>query len=382
MSTDSVGVTSGAAMQTLQMSAELATRGHEIDLLFTDDGELRPEWEAFCRSVRQIPRNKFSRKRAVRDLVGLTPGIWAAVRNRPDVVYVNSPEELVFGLCAGFAARAPVICHLHFEWTYPLFPRLAARADRNIVVSQYLWNRYVEKGVAPSQLVVVHNGIALGDYPPATDEDRAAARRQLELPEEAFLALYFGRLDGVKGVDVLLRAWAELALPPETARLLIVGSATLAPDPDAELRHLQAMAPPGCHWLPMQRDVVTPLHAADVVVVPSTWDESFGRTVVEGLAAGLPVVASRVGGIPEILDRELSPFLFERGSETELAERLASVVNWRKERPDLGRECTVHAARFGIAQMVDGIERVLQDCGAPGGAHEPTRMNSGAGDAP
>jgi glycosyltransferase involved in cell wall biosynthesis len=55
----------------------------------------------------------------------------------------------------------------------------------------------------------------------------------------------------------------------------------------------------------MRRDVITPLHAADVVVVPSTYDEPFGRAVIEGMATGRPVVTSRVGGMPEILEGDV-----------------------------------------------------------------------------
>jgi glycosyltransferase involved in cell wall biosynthesis len=361
VSTESIGVKSGVALQTLDVCRELATRGYEIDLLFLEEGVLRPEWEKFCRSMCQIPTATFNRKRAVRDLISLAPSVKAAMRSRPDVIYVNRPQELAFGLLAGLVARAPVICHVHHSFSYPLFPRLAARANRVVVVSEFLRNEYIEKGVAPSQVVTIHNGITLGDYPPATARERATARQQLDLPEDAFIALFFGRLDKVKGVDVLLRAWAHLALPPDVARLLIVGSTVYSDDAQAELKDLHALATPGCHWLPMQRDVVTPLHAADVVAVPSTWDDPFPRTVLEGLAAGLPVIAARVGGIPEMLDRELTPFLFERGSDTELAALLASLVTWREERPQLGRECSAHAARFGIGQMVDNLEPILQD---------------------
>jgi glycosyltransferase involved in cell wall biosynthesis len=365
MNTSSIGVVDGVALQTFQVSKELAGRGYPIDLLFNQDGELRPEWESFCHSMRQVPTFRFSRTRAVRGLIGLTPAVRAAVRARPDVIYVNSPEALVFGLCSGLVARARVVCHLHGDFPSPMLSRLAGRAHRIIAVSEFLRSQYISYGVAPSKVVTIHNGITLGDFPPATDQQRTAARRKLDLPEDVFIALFFGRLDDVKGIDVLLRAWAQLGLPADRARLLIVGSVIQQRDPEGTLRELQASAPPGCHWLPMQRDVVTPLHAADVVAVPSLYDDPFPRTVLEGLAAGLPVVASRVGGIPEMLDGDFSPFLFERGSDSELADRLASLVNWRRDRPDLGQRCSAHVAeRFGIGQMVDQIERLLQDAAA------------------
>jgi glycosyltransferase involved in cell wall biosynthesis len=362
MNIHSLGIDSGVELQAFQMSRELARRGYQIDLLFNQDGELGPEWRSFCHSATQVPTFSFSRKRAVRDVIQLAPAVRAAVHARPDVVYVHSENWLPFALSSGLIARAPVVCHLHKAFQRPTFSRLAARVHRLIAVSEYLRDVYIGVGVAPSQVVVVHNGIDVGDYPPATEVQRAAARRELGLPEDVFVALFFGRLDPEKGTEVLLKAWRDLALPVDRARLLIVGSPTVSPDPDARLKDLEALEPPGCHWLPMRLDVVTPLHAADVVAVPSLFEDPCPRTVLEGLAAGLPVVGSRVGGIPEMLDRDLTPFLFERGSDSELGDLLASLVNWREDRPELGRQCSAHAAeRFDIGHMVDGIERVLED---------------------
>jgi glycosyltransferase involved in cell wall biosynthesis len=361
LSTKWVTLTGGVEMQVLQLSRELARRGHQIDLLFNRDGELRPEFEKFCHSTTQVSTFRFSRKRAVRDVITMVPAVRTAVRHHPDVVYVNHPDELVFGLLSGLISRAPAVSHLHTARPTAMVSQLAARSHGLIACSEFVRDRYVEAGVDPSKVEVVHNGIDLGDYPPASETQRSAARHRLGVPEDAFVVLFLGRLDAEKGTEVLLRAWQHLALSPERARLLIVGSPTLSSDPAARLRELHGMAPQGCHWLPAQRDVLTPLHAADVMAVPTTGDEPFGRVVVEGLAAGLPVVASRVGGIPEILDDDLASFLFERASEEELATQLASLVDWRADRPDLGEQCTAHAgARVGILQMADGIERILR----------------------
>jgi glycosyltransferase involved in cell wall biosynthesis len=359
--------TGGTEMQMLQMSRELASRGHQIDLLYNQAGELNSDFEAFCHSMSKVPTFYFSKNRAPQDLLHLAPAVWASVRARPDVVYVNTESEMVFGLLAGFASRAPAVCHLHGtvltkeEIEAGMTPRLFARARAVIACSEFVRNQFLEAGVDPEKITAVHNGIDLSQYPPATDTQRLEARRTLGLPEDAFITLFMGRLEVEKGIDVLLDAWRHLDLSPDSARLLIVGSAGLFSSAEGRLEALQDAAPPGCDWLPMRRDVLTPLHAADVLVMPSMWNEAFGRVVVEGLAAGLPSVASRVGAVPEILSGFLADFIFEKGSSTELADRLASLVDWRTKRPELGQQCAqVAAERFGIATMVDKVEAVLQ----------------------
>jgi glycosyltransferase involved in cell wall biosynthesis len=359
--TEWLTLTGGLEVQVLQLHRELARRGHEIDLLFERDGELRPEYEAFCRSTTRVPNLMFSRRRALRDLARFVPAVRAARKAQPDVVFLNNMRELPLGLLAGRITGAPVVSHQHLEDSMWMLPRLAARAHCLIACSAFIRDTFVEAGVAPSQVEVVLNGIDLASYTPATESERSAARQAFGLPEDVFVAMFFSRLDPDKGVEVLLRAWRRLGWSPDEARLLIVGSPTHSPDPEARLREVQALSSPGCEWVPFRRDVLTPLHAADVVVVPSI-AEAFGRVVVEGLAAGLPVVGSQVGGIAESLSGELEPFLFEPGSDVELAERLSSLRNWRHDRPELGERChAIAAERFGIERMADDIERILAD---------------------
>jgi glycosyltransferase involved in cell wall biosynthesis len=367
LATNYLTPTGGIELQMLQMSRELSRRGHRIDLLYNRNGELHSEFQEFCYTMSEVPTFISSRKWDIRGHIRLLPAVWAAVRTRPDVVHVVGLDQLGFGLVSGLISRAPVVCNLvglsSSTIMAGMMPRLCVRADRFVACSSFVRNQFIEAGIDPAQITVVHNGIELEEYPPATVDQRAAARRIFGLPEDAFVTLYFGRLEAEKGVEVLLEAWRHLALPPDRARLLVVGSAAPDGNPEGRVQDLQSMAPPGCHWLPGRRDVITPLHAADVVAVPSMY-EAFGRVVVEGLAAGLPVVASRVGGIPEILDGDLDAFLFERGSAVELAERLASLVDWRNERPSLGERCTASAERFGIGRMVDEVERILRDTAA------------------
>src|SRR5208283_3415617 len=116
------------------------------------------------------------------------------------------------------------------------------------------------------------------------------ARRELGLPDAPLLVLYFGRIDPTKGVDVLTRALGRLDTAARPVELLVVGSAF----DDAWASDTLAASPVPAHRLPMRTDVVTPLHAADVVVVPSVCEEAFGRTVIEALATGRPVIASHI----------------------------------------------------------------------------------------
>ena len=99
---------------------------------------------------------------------------------------------------------------------------------------------------------------------------------------------------------------------------------------------------------------------SDVTVLPSLWSEPFGRTNIESMACGTPVVASRIGGITEILTGEFQAGLFEPGNEQDLADTLSRIISWREKDPDLGKRCRDHVlSNYTLDKMVDGIEKVL-----------------------
>lgn len=358
-SLDSVG---GTEVNVFQTARELSRRGHQIDLLSPRAGALEAEYRSFCRSVNRTPIFDFARNRGLRDLIRMTPAVWSAVSRRPDVIYANRFSEVVWAAISGTLARAPVVCHLH-EIRNRRPGNWPARRIRFIAVSEYLRRAWIDVGLPPERIAVVQNGIDPQFYRPGGMPERSEARAQLGLPEEGFVVLYYGRLDPEKGVEVLLDAWGRLGVAPGEGRLVLLGSASLHhPDPAGYERFLHARAPAGCSWLPPRADVLPFLHAADVVAVPSIWEEPFGRVVIEAMATGRPVVASRTGGIPEILSGSFKDLMVDPGDSAALATALGALMGWRQSKPELAARCADHIRhRFSLEQTVDGIERVLTD---------------------
>ena len=258
------------------------------------------------------------------------------------MIYVHRFRDVICARLTGRLTGAPVACHLRDTFHDGTTSRLAGWADRFIAVSEATRDSWVDDGLDRARVDVVHTGIDPLQYPPGDQLERLEARAVLGLPADVFVALYYGRLDVDKGIDLLLEAWRRLGLSADHGRLVLQGRPVLASDPARYLRELHQRAPQGCHWLPMRDDVLTVLRAADVVVLPSV-TEGLSRTVLEGMASGRPVVASRVGGVPEILTGAFERFLFESGDAAGLADRLASVAGWQQR--ETRARCGVLSAR-------------------------------------
>lgn len=357
----------GVERSAFQTARELARRGHRVNLIYGEGGDLVPELTRICASVRHVPYSDYtfpeSRGRALVEHLRLLPAVALAAKCRPDVYYMNRTFAAEWALHAAKLSPAPVVCHWRGTQTPgPRYlPSLSSRVSRFIANSAFTRDAWVAAGIDPDKADVVHNGIDPAEYPQGGAAERQAARAELDIPPDIFVAVYVGRLDAEKGVEVLLDAWRRLDVTPTEAQLLLVGAPVLHGDQQAYLDHLRALAPPGTvRFLGARRDTVTPLHAADVAVVPSTWDEPFGRVVIEALATGRPVAGSRVGGIPEILTGPFERFLFERGDAAGLATVLSGLRGWQERQPDLGEQCAAHVREhFSLSLMVDGIEAAI-----------------------
>jgi glycosyltransferase involved in cell wall biosynthesis len=124
-----------------------------------------------------------------------------------------------------------------------------------------------------------------------------------------------------------------------------------------------------CHFVGHVDPVADLFAAADVTVLPSTIPEAFGRTIVESMACGTPVVASRIGGIPEVLGGEFESWLVPPGDAAALAARLDAARGWRSRDPGLAVRCADHVrARFGLEPMLERIEAVFERVAADWGA--------------
>jgi D-inositol-3-phosphate glycosyltransferase len=226
-------------------------------------------------------------------------------------------------------------------------------------------------GVADCRITTVPCGVDTERFRPA---QRARARRRIGLDTNSPVILFVGRIEPLKGIDVLIRAAAQLESP---FHLLIVGGDAKDGARKAELAALAGEL--GILGRVSFRDAVPhgdlPLYygAADICAVPSYY-ESFGLVAIEAMACGLPVVASRVGGLKETVEDGRTGYLVPWRCAEPFAERLDLLLSNEPLRRSLGREARRAAARYRwpeVAARVEGVyhDLVSQYRGVAVGAH-------------
>jgi D-inositol-3-phosphate glycosyltransferase len=190
---------------------------------------------------------------------------------------------------------------------------------------------------------------------------RDRVRCKLGLPDDAPIVLFVGRIEPLKGIDVLVQAMARL---DTAARLLVVGGD--AKDVQRKTELMEIAATLGIEDRVTFLDAVPhsdlPLYynAADVCVVPSYY-ESFGLVALESMACGVPVVVSRVGGLKETVRDGRTGYLVPWRCPEPFAERLELLLSNETLRRKLGREARAEAERYRWSEVATMVEDIYHD---------------------
>ncbi|MEO6527375.1 MAG: glycosyltransferase family 4 protein [Gemmatimonadaceae bacterium] len=288
-----------------------------------------------------------------------------------DLLYANSPKSFLVAALAGAIARKPVIWHLrdilgdgHFSRTNVRVMVTAANwgAARVVANSHATGDAFVHAGGRRALVSVVHNGIDPAPYDGLASGTRAAVRAELGIAGDVFLVGIFSRLHPWKGQTVLLDAIARMP----NVHALIVGGALFSGEApyEAELRSRSELPSYAgrVHMLGARDDVPRLLAACDVVVHASVLAEPFGRVLVEAMLAGRPVVATRAGGVPEVVTDGETGVLVAPGDARALTEALDALRRDPARVAELARRGAAHARlRFSREAMLAGVGRVLAE---------------------
>lgn len=282
-----------------------------------------------------------------------------------DLVHLNDALPLAeAGILAAWRRRRPSLVTVRSFTPLDPFHRLISRLPAlGIVTSAALAQDQISQGARFRRQITLANAIDLAPY--AVPPDRGGVRAELGLPPDACLAVVVGRLMRRKGIDDFIRALAQVA--PDFPQLhgLIAGQPDfLEAEIGAELQVLaESLGLAGrLHFTGFRSDIPRLLLAADLLCFVPAQPEPFGRSVIEGMAAGLPVIAAATGALPDLVSDGETGLLVPPADPGALAAALRRLLSAPELAAALGQAGRRRASeRFGIGQQIAALSAIYEN---------------------
>jgi glycosyltransferase involved in cell wall biosynthesis len=343
-----------------------------------EDGKL----EAGERGVRFIPIGSLVRRvHPLRDLMALLAILWHIRRERPDIVHTHTSKAGILGRLAALMAGVPHIVHTpHGHVFKGHFGRFAAGmflmierffagfTEKTVALTAGEKRDYVDLGVVQAaDVAVIPSGVDLSEFA-VECRDVSAEKLSVGLDPRKRSVGFVGWLLPIKGPVYLLNAMNAVWRDHPDADLVLVGKGEL----EEALRAQASFA--GCSdrvkFLGWREDIARIMPLFDLFVLPSL-NEGMGRVLVEAMAAGRPIVASRVGGIPDLVRHGENGLLVPPRDDEALAAGISLLLSNRRLAARMGQRGRRMCQEFGLSAMIAGLEELYRNILAPRAEETP-----------
>jgi glycosyltransferase involved in cell wall biosynthesis len=328
----------GPERQMLGLARALSSRCQSMFCSFSEAGRCVP-------FVDEAQRRGYAAIALAED----TPRLWAALQELrgflqeiyPDVLCCHGYKANLLGLLAARRAKIPVVA-VSRGWTgesrkvrlYEKLDRMVLRwMDRVICVSAGQAAKVLRAGVPKDRITIIHNAIRVGRFKIKADDARWQLHDLFPICPRAVIGAA-GRLSPEKGFSVFVEAARQLASGDDDLGFVLFGEGALRSDLE---RQIAAAGLSGRFLIPGFRSDLDALLPGLDVLVQSSFTEGLPNILLEALACRVPVVATAVGGTPEIIEDGVNGFLVKAGDSTALANRIADLLASERLREKMGR---------------------------------------------
>jgi glycosyltransferase involved in cell wall biosynthesis len=311
----------------------------------------------------------------INDVRGLVALFRHIRKIEPHIVHTHTSKAGIIGRLAAWLARVPIVIHTpHGHVFYGHFGKSLSRmflqmekllgriTHHQIALTPEEGNDYVNLGVAKSNNIsVIHSGVDLNCFKRSKTESNPG-RNELAIPPDSLVVGYVGWLIPIKGVTYLLGAMAEVAQRHSNSLLLLVGKGDEKGEEEIKLKEQveNLGLADNVRFLGWRPDVDEIMGCFDIFVLPSL-NEGMGRVLVEAMAAGLPIVASSVGGIPDLVKHGENGLLVPPANEGALERAISDLLSDEARRKNMGETGKRMCRPYSVEAMVDKIDALYKD---------------------
>ncbi|MBI3323708.1 MAG: lipopolysaccharide heptosyltransferase II [Candidatus Omnitrophica bacterium] len=344
----------GVERGVVDLAGGLIRRGHQVTVVSAGGGLVEPLRGLGAEHVelpvgRKSPNSVRACALVLAQLIG-ERGI--------EVVHARSRAPAWAGYFAARHCAVPFVTTCHGFYT-PHPASWVMAWGRTVIVPSHALGRYIVDrfGVDVARLCVIPRGVDLEQF---------RFRGLTDPPSRQWRIGLVGRLTAIKGHDTAIRALGLLRRQGAAVQLCVIGNAPVEQSPLG--RRLAQLAgelgvEQAIDWGGVRPDIPACLASLDAVVVPSRYPESFGRSALEAQAIGVPVVASRIGGLAEIIEHEQTGLLVPVEDPAALAAAVSRLMHDEPLRRRLIEQARMRVEScFGLERMVDETAAVYRDC--------------------
>lgn len=291
-------------------------------------------------------------------------------RMKPHIVHTHTSKAGILGRLAAWMARVPTIIHTpHGHVFYGHFGRSLSRiflqmerllgkiTHHHIALTPEECNDYLSLRVAqPNNTSVIHSGVDLQRFSKGAKQ-RTEKRKELGFSPHSLVVGYVGWLIPIKGVTYLVNAMAKIVEQHPKSLLVLVGKGDDKGEEEIKLKEQveRAGLADKVRFLGWRPDVDEIMGCFDIFVLPSL-NEGMGRVLVEAMAAGLPIVASRVGGIPDLVKHGENGLLVPPADTSALEKAISALLQDGARRKRMGKAGKKMCGPYSAEAMVEQID--------------------------
>jgi glycosyltransferase involved in cell wall biosynthesis len=356
----------GGAQHIVYLLAKYFQKEYEISVACAPGGELISKLQE--EDIRVIPIPEFARNpHLLKDLLMLLKLYRLTKREKFDLVHAHSTKAGLLGrLAARLAGVKAILFTAHGwaftegrnfwkRWVLAQTEKIASACSMKIAcVSEHDRQLALKFGVTKTEkLLVIHNGL---EEEPFLQAQGAGVARELNLTKEKETVITFvGRLAAPKEPVVLLESLKKFP----HAKALLVGDGPMRPELEAYIAQNQLSE--RASILGMRSDIPEILAASDIFVLPSRW-EGLPLVIIEAMFAGLPIIATDVGGVSELVQEKINGFLIPRSDVAALQRALAQLIADKTLREEMGEKSRQRALKqFTMERMLAQYEKLYRE---------------------
>ncbi len=307
----------------------------------------------------------------VRDILALVDLVRIIRKEMPDIVHTHTSKAGILGRLATKLINVPSIVHTphghvfygHFgPWLSRIFiwieKLFSCFTDRIITLTEGEKKDYLELSLcAPGKLFKIHSGVDIEKFK-RNPVSAVEKKRSLGLAQNNLVVGFVGWLLPIKGPMHLLKAMENVWQHHDDSILVFIGKGEL--DVDLRAEALRTGANGRVHFLGWRNDIQEIMPLFDIFVLPSL-NEGMGRVLVEAMAAGKPIVASNVGGIPDLVEHDVNGLLVPPGDEKALAAGIRQLIDDPEKAKIMGQRGRELCHQFSLESMVDKLDNLYKD---------------------